>query len=322
MIDGSISLGDFSASIMYLNLLIWPLMAFGMVINSYQRGTASMERINELLNAKPDIIDPYPEADPIKLETIEFKNVSFKYPNTEEYVLKNISFKLNAGKTLAIIGRTGSGKSTIINLLLRLYDLDENDSGEILINGIPIKQCSLKALRECIGTVLQDNYLFSMTIGDNIAFSEAGCYDKDDVIKSAEIAHIDSNIRDFPDGYNTILGERGVTLSGGQKQRTSIARAIFKKPDLMILDSSFSAVDTETEEIILNNLKNSDSSNSFILISHRISTVEHADEIIVLDQGEIIEKGTNDELIELNGSYAELARKQQLEKKIEETEVY
>lgn len=319
VIDGSISLGDFSSSIMYLNLLVWPLMAFGMIITQYQRGSASMERINELLNSVPEIKDPKPKEEKISIEKIEFKNVSFKYDGAESMALENISFVLEKGETLAIIGRTGSGKSTIINLLLRLYDIEEGQ-GEILINDIPIKECSIKATRDDIGAVLQESFLFSMSIGDNIAFSEEGQYDLDDVVKSAKTAAVHSNIVDFPDQYNTVLGERGVTLSGGQRQRTAIARALFRDPEVLIFDSSFSAVDTETEDEILTNLQDDFNKKAIILVSHRISTVKDADEILVMDNGKIIERGNNEELIAYNGLYKELNDKQQLEKIIKEME--
>ena len=319
VINRTISLGDFSSAIMYLNLLVWPLMAFGMIISQYQRGSASMERINELLDVVPDIIDPQPNAEKMTIEKIEFKNVSFKYAGSENLALEDISFTLERGKTLAIIGSTGSGKSTIINLLLRLYDLEEGQ-GEILINGIPIRECSIKATRDDIGAVLQESFLFSMTIGDNIAFSEEGQYDHDDVVAAAKTAAVHSNIIDFPDQYDTVLGERGVTLSGGQRQRTAIARALFRNPEVLIFDSSFSAVDTETEDEILNNLQDDFDKKAIILVSHRISTVKDADEILVMDDGKIIERGNNDELIALNGLYKELNDKQKLEKIIEEME--
>lgn len=321
VISKEISLGDFVAFNMYLDLLIWPLMAFGMVINVMQRGSASMERINELLNEQPDITDPLPNAPSMDIDRIEFKNVTYSYPNTETEVLKDVSFKLERGKKLAIIGRTGSGKTSIINLLLRFYDLTDRDSGEILINGKRLDKISLRALRECIGIVPQDNFLFSQTIGENIAFSSNGAGEKEYVIRMAKIADIHQNIIDFPEKYETMLGERGVTLSGGQKQRTAIARAIFKQPQFLILDDSFSAVDTETEEEILNNLKNTQQDSATILVSHRVSTVKNADEIIVMEQGQIIERGSDSELMAKKGYYYELAMKQKLEDEFNRKEV-
>lgn len=309
-----ISLGDFVAFNSYIGLLVWPMMALGWVINLLQRGAASMERINAILNEKPDIKD---SEDAIELNNIkgkiEFKNVSFKYPGSNNYALKNINFTVEPGKSLAIVGRTGSGKTTIVNLLLRLFDIEE---GEICIDDIPIKKITLKSLRENIGYVPQDNFLFSTTIEENIGFAFEGNLDKEKVIKAAKLAEIYDNIMSFPDGFYTVLGERGVTISGGQKQRTSIARALIKNPSILILDDSLSSVDTDTEEKILNNLKDFMKERTTIFISHRISTVKNCDEIIVIDEGEIVERGTHDELLAQNGIYYEIYEKQQLEEKI------
>lgn len=309
-----ISLGDFVAFNSYIGLLVWPMMALGWVINLLQRGAASMERINAILNEKPDIKD---SEDAIELNNIkgkiEFKNVSFKYPGSNNYALKNINFTVEPGKSLAIVGRTGSGKTTIVNLLLRLFDIEE---GEICIDDIPIKKITLKSLRENIGYVPQDNFLFSTTIEENIGFAFEGNLDKEKVIKAAKLAEIYDNIMSFPDGFDTVLGERGVTISGGQKQRTSIARALIKNPSILILDDSLSSVDTDTEEKILNNLKDFMKERTTIFISHRISTVKNCDEIIVIDEGEIVERGTHDELLAQNGIYYEIYEKQQLEEKI------
>lgn len=273
-----------------------------------------MERINAILNEKPDIKD---SEDAIELNNIkgkiEFKNVSFKYPGSNNYALKNINFTVEPGKSLAIVGRTGSGKTTIVNLLLRLFDIEE---GEICIDDIPIKKITLKSLRENIGYVPQDNFLFSTTIEENIGFAFEGNLDKEKVIKAAKLAEIYDNIMSFPDGFDTVLGERGVTISGGQKQRTSIARALIKNPSILILDDSLSSVDTDTEEKILNNLKDFMKERTTIFISHRISTVKNCDEIIVIDEGEIVERGTHDELLAQNGIYYEIYEKQQLEEKI------
>lgn len=309
-----ISLGDFVAFNSYIGLLVWPMMALGWVINLLQRGAASMERINAILNEKPDIKD---SEDAIELNNIkgkiEFKNVSFKYPGSNNYALKNINFTVEPGKSLAIVGRTGSGKTTIVNLLLRLFDIEE---GEICIDDIPIKKITLKSLRENIGYVPQDNFLFSTTIEENIGFAFEGNLDKEKVIKAAKLAEIYDNIMSFPDGFDTVLGERGVTISGGQKQRISIARALIKNPSILILDDSLSSVDTDTEEKILNNLKDFMKERTTIFISHRISTVKNCDEIIVIDEGEIVERGTHDELLAQNGIYYEIYEKQQLEEKI------
>jgi len=314
VIRGDISLGDFIAFNSYLGLLVWPMMAIGWVINIIQRGSASMERLNVIFNEEPEIFD---SKDVVDKETvngeIEFKNVCFKYPDSSEYALKNINFKIPQGSTLAIIGKTGSGKTTLINILLRLYNTEE---GEILVDNININKVPLKTLRENIGYVPQDNFLFSSTIEDNIAFAFENKVDYEEVVKAAKIAEVYDNIMDFPNKFDTILGERGVTLSGGQKQRTAIARALIKNPSILILDDSLSAVDTQTEERILASLKSFMESRTTILIAHRISTLKNANEIIVLDEGSIIERGTHHELLELEGVYKDLYEKQLLEDKI------
>lgn len=315
VISGSISLGDFVAFNSYLGLLVWPMMAIGWVINLIQRGAASMERINKILNQQPEITDSKDVLNKTDIEgNIEFKNVSFKYPDSNTYSLRNINLKIEKGKTLAIVGRTGSGKTTIVNLLLRLYNVNE---GKILIDEIDINKIPLKTLRENIGYVSQNNFLFSSTIKENIAFAFDGKIDDQLVINAAKISEIYDNIMDFPKKFNTVLGERGVTLSGGQKQRTAIARAIIKNPSILILDDSLSAVDTQTEEKILNNLKDIMKTRTTILIAHRISTVKKADEIIVLNEGVITERGTHEQLLQLNGLYKDIYEKQLLEEKIE-----
>lgn len=309
-----ISLGDFIAFNSYLGLLIWPTRALGMVINVFQRGIASMERLNEIFNEESNIVE---FDNPTKLKNvegkIEFKEVSFKYPNTNHNALTNINFILEKGNTLALVGRTGSGKTTIVNLLLRLYDVS---NGDILLDGVSIKELSLKTLRENIGYVPQDNFLFSQTIKDNIGFAFDEKINLERVIAASKSAEVYDNIMEFPDGFNTVLGERGVTLSGGQKQRTSIARAIIKEPPIIILDDSLSAVDTETEERILNNLKNLTKDVTTIIISHRISTVKDADEILFINDGVIVERGRHEELLSYNGAYKDLYEKQLLEEKI------
>lgn len=314
VILNKISLGDFIAFNFYLGLLIWPMMALGWVINVLQRGAASMDRINSILDEKPDITNI---SNPKELKEIrgkvQFKNVSFKYPGSEAYALKDISFTIEQGKSLAIVGRTGSGKTTIVNLFLRLYDIEE---GKILFDNIDIKTLSLKSLRENIGYVPQDNFLFSTSIEENIGFGFDEPIPLNKIENAAKLAEVYDNIMEFPHKFQTILGERGVTLSGGQKQRTSIARAIVKKPAILILDDSLSSVDTETEEKILKNLNSIMNSRTTIIISHRISTVKDCDEIIFLDNGKIIERGTHEELLTTNGMYKDLYEKQLLEEKI------
>ena len=314
VISGNISLGSFIAFNSYLALLNWPTRALGQVINVLQRGAASMDRLNTIFDEKADIVE---KEGAIVLDEfkgkIEFQNVTFKYPNSNFNALTNISFKVDPGQTLAIIGRAGSGKTTIISLLLRLYDIDQ---GSIYVDDISIKDMSLSSLRENIGYVPQDNFLFSDSLKENIAFS----FDKEvpieKVYEAAKASEVYDNIIDFPKGFDTILGERGVTLSGGQKQRTSISRALIKDPSILILDDSLSAVDTATEESILNNLDKIEGKTTKIIISHRISTIQSADEILLLDDGDIVERGKHKDLLDLNGLYKELYERQLLEEKI------
>ncbi|TCP54690.1 ATP-binding cassette subfamily B protein [Tumebacillus sp. BK434] len=316
VVRGTISLGDFVAFNTYLGLMTWPMMAIGWVINMWQRGAASMKRINEVLHTLPEIYDgEEARHDKTDLEgNIEFKNLTFTYPGAERPVLNNINISIQAGKTVAIIGRTGSGKSTLMNLLLRLYNAPQ---GALYLDGVDITRVPLATLRENIGYVPQENFLFSKSIRDNIAFSgAANGHTQEQVEAAAALAQVHSNIVDFEHGYDTMLGERGVTLSGGQKQRVSIARAVIKNPKILILDDSLSAVDTHTEEEILLRLKQIMQARTSLIIAHRISTIKDADEILVLDEGTIIERGTHDQLLELRGLYFELYQKQLLEDKI------
>lgn len=313
MLD-TISLGDFIAFNNYLSLLIWPMMAVGFVINIIQRGIASMERINAILDEEPEIVDSHNAVPLMKVKgKIQFKNVYFKYPNNQSYVLENINFTVEEGSTLAIVGRTGSGKTSIVNLLLRLYEIDK---GTILLDDTDIKDIQIKSLRENISYVPQDNFLFSSSIRDNIGFAFDGNISEELMISASKAAEVYDNIIEFPNGFDTVLGERGVTLSGGQKQRVAIARAIAKNAPILILDDSLSSVDTETEERILNNLKNMMGKKTIIIISHRISTVKNADQIIVLDDGKIIERGNHESLLEIDGLYRYLHEKQLLEEKV------
>lgn len=315
VINGNITLGDFIAFNLYMDLLVWPMMAIGRVINILQMGSASMERINVILNEKPEIHDDNNILNKFNIDgCIEFKNVSFKYKNSNVYALKNINIDIPKGKTLAIVGRTGSGKTTLVNLLLRLYNIDE---GKILVDGVELSKISLKTLRENIGYVPQDSFLFSTTIKNNIALAFDDEISDEKVETAAKIAQVYDNVIEFPDKFKTILGERGVTLSGGQKQRISIARSIIKYPSVLILDDSLSAVDTHTEEKILEGLDSIMKSRTTILIAHRISTLKNADEIIVLDEGKIIERGSHEELITIKGIYNDIYEKQLLEEKIE-----
>jgi ATP-binding cassette, subfamily B, multidrug efflux pump len=309
-----ISLGQFVAFSLYLGMLVWPSIALGWVVGIFQQGKASMQRINEIIYKEPDIADT---ADTIIMETlkgdIEIKDLNFSYSTNEQPVLKNINLKIEAGKILAIVGRTGSGKSTIINLLTRTFD-PENKA--VFIDGVDIKQIPLEVLRKNIGYVPQETLLFSDTIKENIGFGIDNP-ELEEIEKSARSTQIHNSIVDFPDMYETMLGERGINLSGGQKQRISIARAIIKSPRILILDDCLSAVDTITEEKILEQLKEIMKDKTCIWVSHRISAIKNADKIIVLEDGKIEEEGTHGELLKLNGIYANLHEKQQLEEALD-----
>ncbi|SFJ10875.1 ABC transporter ATP-binding protein [Olleya namhaensis] len=299
--NGEISLGTISEFIMYVNLLTWPVATVGWVTSIVQEAEASQKRINEFLKTEPEIQNNTPTASNIKGD-IEFKHVSFTYDDTNIQALKDVSFKVNSGETLAIIGKTGSGKSTILDLVGRLYDVNK---GEILIDNTPIQDLNLYSLRDATGYVPQDAFLFSDSINNNIKFGKENATDEE-VIEAAKLAQVHKNIVKFKKQYNTVLGERGITLSGGQKQRVSIARAIIKKPEIMLFDDCLSAVDTETEEKILTNLKTITKDKTTIIVSHRISSAKNADQIIVLDDGQIVQSGTHNQLITIDGYYKEL----------------
>jgi len=316
VINNELKLGDITALIIYLGLLIWPIIAFGWVINIIQQAEASMKRLNKIL-AEPFEVEETEETDfSIKglHGKILLKNVSFRYKEHLPEVLKNINLEIPVGTTLAIMGLTGAGKTTLINLLPRLYDIT---GGEIFIDDIPINKIPLATLRRQIGFVQQETFLFSDSIANNLCYGlREGNYEK--MMEASRIAQFDKDVKDFPNGYETIIGERGITLSGGQKQRATIARSLVIDPKILILDDSFSAVDTHTEEEILKDLKIFMKERTSVIISHRISTVKDADKIVVLDKGTIAEEGTHDELLALNKLYADIYYKQLLEKEIEE----
>jgi ATP-binding cassette, subfamily B, multidrug efflux pump len=316
VISGELGLGDISAFIMYLGMLIWPMIAFGWVTNIVQQAAASMKRLIAILSEKYEIEDiPLTEKTIKDIKgKIEFRNVSFKYAHHLPFILKNVSFEIPNGSTIAIVGQTGVGKTSLINLIPRLYDVTE---GEVLLDGINVKEIPIDLLRTRVGLVPQETFLFSDTLATNVTYGLDET--KMELVESVSgIAQLNKDVDTFPLKYDTILGERGITLSGGQKQRTSLARALAINPAILILDDSFSAVDTHTEEEILKQLRKFMSDRTSILISHRISTVKDADIIFVLDEGEIAEKGTHEELVGRNGIYAEMHYKQLLEKELEE----
>ena len=310
-INGEIQFGTIIEFMLYVNILTWPVAVVGWVTSMVQQAEASQARINEFLKETPEIQNT--NMTPSELEgNVTFKNVTFTYDDTNITALKNINFSVKSGETLAILGKTGSGKSTIIELISRLYD---TKIGTILLDDIPIEQANLNAVRSQIGFVPQDPFLFSESIEENIKFGKENAT-KEEIITAAQNADIHDNIINFPKGYKTILGERGVTLSGGQKQRISIARAIIKDPKILIFDDCLSAVDTETEEKILSNLERISKDVTTFIVSHRVSSAKKANKIIVLSEGEIIQEGTHNELISTEGYYKNLYEQQLLEKKI------
>lgn len=304
--DKSITPGNIMTFIFYVNMLTWPFASIGWVTSLTQRAAASQGRINEFLHTEPEIINN--STSPFEFQgSIEFKNVSYTYTNSGIQAIKNLSFKLEKGETLGLVGRTGSGKSTVLKLLMRQIDPDQ---GEILIDGVNIKSINMEAYRDQTGIVPQEVFLFSDTIKNNLEFGSVdGNISEERLVEVTKLAHVYHNISEFKDKFETLLGERGVNLSGGQKQRLSIARALIRNPKLLILDDCLSAVDTETEEIILDNLKKTKNTTSLV-VSHRISSIRNATQIINIEDGSVSESGTHQELMSLNGIYAEMYRKQ------------
>lgn len=310
-INNEIKIGTIIEFLLYVNYLTWPVAIVGWVTSMIQQAEASQARINEFLKQVPEIKNPITTATELQ-GNVTFKDVTFTYDDTNITALKNINFEVKAGETVAILGKTGSGKSTIIELIARLYD---TTNGAILLDGKEITTTNLDDVRSQIGFVPQDPFLFSETIASNIKFGKEDATEEE-ITDAAKSADVHKNIIDFPNGYETILGERGVTLSGGQKQRVSIARAIIKNPKILIFDDCLSAVDTETEEKILSNLQKVSKNKTTFIISHRVSSAKNADKIFVLDEGEITQKGTHNQLIEEKGYYKELYEQQLLEKEI------
>jgi ATP-binding cassette subfamily B protein len=325
VIANRISIGDFVAFGFYLNFLTWPMIALGWVVNLYQRGAASMARLSRILDTEPTIRAPRPPLrGTVPRGEIEFQGVSFRYPGTQREVLRNVSFRADVGETVAIVGPTGSGKTTLVSLIPRLYD---PSAGEILLDGQPLRQLDPHELRSIIGVVPQDPFLFSESIEANIGLGIPGNAPENGgsgefgvaarVIRAARVAQLHDSIEAFPGGYRTRLGERGINLSGGQKQRATLARAIARDPTVMILDDALSAVDTDTEARILSDLRGVMRGRTSFIISHRVSAVMHADKILVLDDGRLVESGTHAQLVASAGTYAGLLRRQLLEEDLE-----
>ena len=310
-----ITIGEFVAFNSYLHLIIWPVIAIGWIVDLYQRGTASLNRIQDIMNQKPEIIDePCVDNSITSLKgNIKLKHLHYTYPDTEIPVLKDISISIKAGETLAIVGRTGEGKSTLIKLLTRLFNPPKN---EIYIDDHEIYQIPLDTLRKSIAVVTQDIFLFASSVKENIQFGNENVT-HEDIIETTQISQFYNDIKDFEKEFESIVGERGVSLSGGQKQRLALSRALIKNAPILVLDDAFSSVDTETEEIILKNIRVSQKDKTVLIIAHRITTMQHADKIVVLDDGKVVEQGTHETLLELGGIYTDIYNRQKLREELE-----
>jgi len=316
IIAGTISLGDFVAFSAYVAMLAWPIIAVGWVVNIYQRGSASMQRISHVMDAIPEILDNQ-KGEPVKnlKGDIQFTNLSFSYPGTDRDVLKGISLTVPAGSSLGIVGQVGSGKSSLVSLVPRLYG---NQNGDLLIDGNAVEDIPLEVLRRDIAFVPQESFLFSDKLGKNVLFVNPDL-DDERLEEVTNISKLSLDVKTFKDGFDTWVGERGLTLSGGQKQRVCLARALAADPKILIMDDCFSAVDTNTEAEILQNFHPIIENKTVIIIAHRISTIQWADQIVVLHEGEIVEQGSHQELLALKGRYAKLHRKQLLERELGDT---
>ncbi len=318
VVAGRISTGELVLFLLYLGMLAWPMIALGWVVNLFQRGAASMARVTALMRTRPLLADAPDAARPARVSgDIEFRGVGFRYPGTERRVLRDLSFRIPAGSTTAVVGATGSGKSTLVALLARLYDPAE---GEVLLDGVPLTRWPLADLRQAVALAPQDTFLFSDTLLENLALG----YDEADDLRrleraraAARVARLDETVQSFPAGYDTLLGERGINLSGGQKQRAALARAIARGAPVLVLDDALSAVDTQTEHRILEGLREVFAGRTSVIVSHRVSAVMHADQILVLDGGRLVERGTHRELLRRGGVYAALQRRQLLAEQVE-----
>jgi ATP-binding cassette subfamily B protein len=322
MLAGRITVGDLVIFLIYLGMLTWPMIALGWVVNLFQRGAASMGRVSRILETRPALQDAPDAAAPRQVRgEIEFRDVTFRYPGTEREVLRGVSFHVPPGATVAIVGPTGSGKSTVVSLLARLYDPTE---GEVLLDGIPLRRWKLERLRQAVALVPQDTFLFSDTIAENLSlgFDEADEARRLARIRdAARVARLDTTVESFPAGYDTVLGERGINLSGGQKQRAALARAVAADAPVLVLDDALSAVDTHTEHGILEGLRRVFQGRTSLVVSHRVTAVMHADLILVMDGGRLVERGTHAELLRAGGVYAAHQRRQLLAEQVEGDDV-